>query len=453
MSDCSYRAETRFDFTIIIPSNLAPHDWHTNGKIIHDLYAELEGLPEPEFMRTSSSTSLFTMRKGKKSPSAHGSRSSSPAPRGRPLSTNPSMPGSGASTPLGSGHGTPAPPQALAGALASLNLNAAGLAVPSATAGAAGATSPIVGSGSGNPSPPGASSPGGTNPAHLVAEYSLSTTRQEVPFLPPTPAYDELPGAQPAEVPWIHGTLRAKRNVMLVYNPSLSGGSNELDETANGYVPGLGVWDLSMVSDVWTICALLRIKFDLTSLMDTTTVFAIRLALAQTTTVFSPRTEEQATFTRHFALMERGKRPPVGHHHPDKHYPAVWRGKAAGGKDVTEGDGGEIHIDTTARLPDDTVGRPSTLPGVVTPIRVTHNINLEVFFSVFGEDDRGQKMKIPGPGGLRMLRISRPVILPSVSRDCERADISVSVFRLLSICLHMRIMRGTRSLRHLSRPI
>lgn len=380
------------------------------------------------------------MRKAKKSPSAHGSRSSSPAPPGRPWSANPSLPGSGASTPHGPGPAAAAPPQALAGALASLDLSASGLAVPSATTRSA--TSPT--STSQNPSPPSPRTPNGTNPAHQVASYSLSTTQHEVPFLPQTPAYTDVPGAQPAETPWIHGTLRAKRNIMLVYNPSLSGSTNELDESANGYVQGLGVWELNMSSDVWTICGLLHIKLSLTTLTPTTTVFAIRLSLGQTTTVFSPRTEEQVTSTRHFPLMENGKRPPVGHNNPDKYYAAIWRGRSAGGKDDVTDDGGVFRIDTTARLPDDTVGRPSTLPGVLTPIRVNHAIVLEVFFSVFGEDDRGRPMKTPGPGGLRMLRISRPVILPSVSPD-PSSNPSASVSLRSSTSQATRTTRETNS--------
>ena len=37
----------------------------------------------------------------------------------------------------------------------------------------------------------------------------------------------------------------------------------------------------------------------------------------------------------------------------------------------------------------------------------------EVFFAVWGEDERGNKLPKPGPGGLRVLQIERPVIVPS----------------------------------------
>lgn len=49
---------------------------------------------------------------------------------------------------------------------------------------------------------------------------------------------------------WIIGRHTAKRNCMVVYNPSPTGEVNELNEQANGYIAGLGVWELRMVSDV-----------------------------------------------------------------------------------------------------------------------------------------------------------------------------------------------------------
>ncbi len=67
----------RFEFTLIIPSTLAPHDWHYNGSISHDLYAEVVGIED------QSSYGLFNFskqnRKGK-SPAQSRSRSRSPAP-------------------------------------------------------------------------------------------------------------------------------------------------------------------------------------------------------------------------------------------------------------------------------------------------------------------------------------------------------------------------------------
>ncbi len=83
------------------------------------------------------------------------------------------------------------------------------------------------------------------------------------------------------------------------------------------------------------------------------------------------------------------------------------------------------------KLPNDDKCRPSTLPEWVfpcshrvmiaersrieTPVRVTHSLITEIFFSVHGEDQYGRKMNPVAAGGLRVMRASRPVVLPSVS--------------------------------------
>lgn len=229
------------------------HDTHSNGKITHELYAELEGTPEPAdwgLKSVGSSSSLFGMRKsGKRSPSAAASgstsRATSPSRSGRHRhSLAPSNVPSGASTPIGGG--APAAPLALAGALANLNLNN-GHASPTVHSGVTSGS----GSGSATPHPgyPGSQQP--INPAHLAAEYSFTVTRQEVPYLPRTPSYEDTNYTDTAtQTPWVIGTHRQKRHIMLVYNPNPSGGTNELHDRANGFVPGLGVWEMTMVSDV-----------------------------------------------------------------------------------------------------------------------------------------------------------------------------------------------------------
>ncbi|CAK9786974.1 unnamed protein product [Cutaneotrichosporon oleaginosum] len=417
----------RFAFTIIIPSNLAVHDTHSNGKISHELYAELEGMPE-DLPRPASSSSLFGMRRsGKRSPSsarsASASRAPSPsrAPR-RGLWDIPSVPPSGAATPIGGS--APAAPLALAGALANLSLEN-GHAAPTVASAHPG-SGPSSGAVSPAPGIDGAQQP--INPALLASEYSFTVTRQEVPYLPRIPSYEDTNFTDHAsQTPWVTGTHRSKKHIMIVYNPNPLGTTNELHDRADGQVPGLGKWEMTMVSDVWTICALMNLKFVVTGIQPSTTIFAVRLALAQSWAIISPRDEEGAnrlTGTRSFAIFESGKRPPVGHHYPDKHYAAVWRGTGAGGKDkATSEDGGEIKLSATVRLPTDEHVRPTTLPGVVTPITVTHNLVLEVFFSVWGEDDRGEAMKLPGPGGLRMLRVSRPITLPSCALIPEVIDL------------------------------
>jgi hypothetical protein len=63
---------------------------------------------------------------------------------------------------------------------------------------------------------------------------------------------------------------------------------------------------------------------------------------------------------------------------------------------------------------------------------VTHALVTEVYFSVYGEDQSGKPMLRPGNGGLRVLKVKKEVVLPSV-RDVY----DVAVFKLIHpVCLH-----------------
>jgi hypothetical protein len=52
---------------------------------------------------------------------------------------------------------------------------------------------------------------------------------------------------------------------------------------------------------------------------------------------------------------------------------------------------------------------------IVTPIKVSHSLIYEIYFSVWGETDKGEPMSKPGPGGLRFMKVQRPIAVPSVS--------------------------------------
>ena len=53
---------------------------------------------------------------------------------------------------------------------------------------------------------------------------------------------------------------------------------------------------------------------------------------------------------------------------------------------------------------------------VVTPIRVSHILETQIFFSVHGFDARDQPVLKNGPGQLRIMRLQTRVVLPAVSR-------------------------------------
>lgn len=76
---------------------------------------------------------------------------------------------------------------------------------------------------------------------------SMSITRQEL--YPQAPAYEETDRKE-TEPEWLHGTVSAKRSIMLMYNPDPNGGVTEFDDCPNGYAPGLGIWNARYRSDV-----------------------------------------------------------------------------------------------------------------------------------------------------------------------------------------------------------
>ncbi|ORY27000.1 hypothetical protein BCR39DRAFT_560276 [Naematelia encephala] len=309
----------RFDFVLVIPDVLAPHDWHPNGRVSHFLTAEIEGLSsEP----TSS---------GWFSPST--SRPSSPK-----LPPNPTF-----------FDNDPTPPSA-----------------------------PI--------------------------STSMKITWQE----PRTPRAGP---SSPSAVEWVKGTLKAQRTIMLLYNPDPNGGVTSLDVEKGGDAPGLGPFNMRWAAEVWTVCALLLTRVTLPNPSPATTIFFVRTALTQTTSIISPRDDPDTTppliSTRQFTISARGICPPA-HIRPSKETASIWRGPVAGG----QSDGSSL-IETTGRLPDDAIGRPSTLPNVSTPIRVTHTLLTELWFSVYGEDQHGNPLPQPGQGRLRVLKIEKPVVVPS----------------------------------------
>lgn len=118
---------------------------------------------------------------------------------------------------------------------------------------------------------------------------------------------------------------------------------------------------------------------------------------------------------------------------PAADFPALWRGTQAGGQDV-----GDFMADVSGKLPICDHLIPTTLPGmhmpgcvenpnsqykrrlltirsVGVPIRASHKLVYEIYFSVFGETGEGKKMPSPGQGGIQLMRRVIDVVLPLVS--------------------------------------
>ncbi|ORY32185.1 hypothetical protein BCR39DRAFT_524504 [Naematelia encephala] len=310
----------RFDFSLILPSTLAPRDWHRNGRVANTLYAEVEGQPI-----------------------AVGSHRVSPEPPVRTRSRSNSPP-----------------------SLERLVLSASSL---------------------------------------------LSMVKKET-VVPQPPAYDPTNESSDPTDHWLRGTHTAERIIRLIHNPDLSGGITVLNEQSNGDTPGLGHYEILLFSDIWTISTLLKATLALTDLPPETTVFNFKVTLCQNWTIRSPRDGPdgpEIASSRRFVLIEEGKRPQRPHMFPGPSHPALWRGTAAGGSDD-----GILIVESKNRIPGDSLLRPSTIPGLITPIRVSHAFEIDIFFSVFGTQPSGKTMRPSGPGELRVMRVRRPVVLPGV---------------------------------------
>ncbi|TXT14018.1 uncharacterized protein COLE_00211 [Cutaneotrichosporon oleaginosum] len=340
---------TRFNFTIVVPWSLAPYDVHPTGQINTTIHAEIEGLGGKSARKSPSPGASLVS-----TPSGTPRRGRSPVrQRSAPLPEN------GAQS---SGSGTP--------------LEGAGTSTGSGDGISAPSTDEIL--------------------SQMLVSWSdpVSTT----------------PSKEESEVKWLTGTVKTSRSITLLYNPDPNNGVSTLDERRRGDVEGLGAFDVRYLSQVWTVCALMNIMLNFAKPDPKTTIYYARVSLVQRMEMKSPRDDPVTTKPRisltTFPLWEKGIRPPP--QRPTPGTPAIWRGTEASGKDE-----GGFTLVGSARLPTDETGRPSTLPLVQTPMVTSHSLILEVFYSVFGEDVSGNPLPTPGQGHLRMLKVDKPVTIPS----------------------------------------
>ena len=198
----------------------------------------------------------------------------------------------------------------------------------------------------------------------------------------------------------------------------------------------------------WVVNAFLYTRLRIKNIPPSVTIYDVRINIIQSVTLSSPRDPVGLTvpLSRTFCIYKDGLRPGNG---AGADFPALWKGKQAGGADESD-----WTVETKARVPDDTEPRPTTLDGYVnfpstmkeqfcestrpqgylffvyscqhrrscradfyrvnTPINVQHQIAIEVTFAVWGETADGKPLGKAGPGEPRRLKVSRVVIVPSV---------------------------------------
>lgn len=153
---------------------------------------------------------------------------------------------------------------------------------------------------------------------------------------------------------------------------------------------------------------MLSCSFKLLNLPPTCTIFEFRINLIQTIHITSPRDTTSTPHETHhtFPIIKIGKRPNPDLRRPPKDYKSLYRGTIAHGTNQ-----GAWGYEGKGRMPRDREARPSTCEGLITPLRLTHQLSVEVVFSIWGEDAFGQAIK--GPGEQRRLKIVRGVVLPA----------------------------------------
>jgi hypothetical protein len=173
------------------------------------------------------------------------------------------------------------------------------------------------------------------------------------------------------EVEWLRGSVSASRLIWVMYNPEPSNGVSVLDERRRGDVPGLGPFEIRFMSDVWTVCALLKSYVSIPTPSPETTIYYMRIILTQTTAIRSPRDDPDTppiVVTTTFVVSEKGIKPPP---RPSPNAPALWRGTAAQGLDTKGGDINGLSVSGIGRLPNDETGRPSTMDEWVNLLNVS----------------------------------------------------------------------------------
>lgn len=179
---------TVFDFTLILPANHPPHDWHHNGKLRHFLFAEIEGLPK------STGTSSFLSFRSK----SHGPGAKSPTGH-----RSPKTPGSPSRSRSNSPLPSPSFDSALQNPMSELSIRGRTMEVQA--------------------------------PAYEVTQ-SVSTASSSSNSTPPP---DE----------WLKGTYKTERTLMLIYNPSPTGEVTILNLDFSSIAEDLGVWNIKLDSN------------------------------------------------------------------------------------------------------------------------------------------------------------------------------------------------------------
>lgn len=251
------------------------------------------------------------------------------------------------------------------------------------------------------------------------------------------------------DVKWFTGTMKASKEVWIVPLPTDNQEPLPLAFRTQSLVPSLGFVPWSLSSDAITVGGYMFFRLGLARPNPAATVWRVRLEIDQVFSLRSPSRPQEGEVdfppTR-MSVFEAGKMPskvargqggvlvvleddqqPVTQQDDssvDSGGP-LWRAAAAATSQTDADDfssptsSEEFTLERVVRLPDERSLRPSTCVGTITPMRVRHEVVVEILFSVRGEDGMGQPLPpVPGqstppPGHLRKAKLTHGVLITS----------------------------------------
>ncbi|KAJ9095705.1 hypothetical protein QFC21_005577 [Naganishia friedmannii] len=207
-------------------------------------------------------------------------------------------------------------------------------------------------------------------------------------------------------------------------------GSARMKSHKRGVSQGVGEWDLYWWSDVFSVGGYVSPRIEFKHMSPQCTIFGIHVCLLQTYTVTpidvfradhsqSTVTPKHQYPTETFVLYKDGAVPSVKQ--PKTNGSALFSARArfrSGGYPPKQNGGDEHGNDGISftwqpgriRINDDHSMRPSVFPGTNTPLNITHELSLRVFFSVKGETMDGSSIRdgkgVDEEGEMRMLVIN-----------------------------------------------
>ncbi|ODO08789.1 hypothetical protein L198_00522 [Cryptococcus wingfieldii CBS 7118] len=263
-------------------------------------------------------------------------------------------------------------------------------------------------------------------------ESSPARSPRRLPITPdgecPSPVFSPLNGEKSG---WMKGDLTSHDGLIVFAVSPYTGDGMTLDVRKEGLVDGLGLWRFTAGADVFTVGSVLMLSVSISSPSPKTTIFYTRFLLSEDYTITSPRTPNlpatrPESAQRHL-LYQLGRPHKPGEKRPGRDVDALWRGAGVGGCPEEAG----WKIKAMARAPGHMKIKPTTHERTITPLRISHDLIFQIYYSVDGEKVDGEP--IDGPGELRVMQIKVPVIMSSC--HCVKDALSLPTYETAQ-CAH-----------------